>query len=271
MILKHLQKIVDSPLTERVIIVLLVINAITLGLETSQTVMSSIAGPFIVFLDIAILTIFVLEIGARLIVKRLAFFKDAWNIFDLVIISFALVPSTGPFQVLRALRIIRILRLASVIPSMRRVVSGLITAIPGMGSIILLLSLIFYLFAVIATNLYGPSFPEWFGSIGASLYSLFQIMTLESWSMGIVRPVMERHPEAWAFFVPFILLTSFTVLNLFIGIIVSSMQQEYEETAKEEREALHKETETTIYEVRELRKELAKLYERLDKIAEERG
>ncbi|MEM7619896.1 MAG: ion transporter [Pseudomonadota bacterium] len=259
-----LEKCVQSPITEKIITVLLVINAITLGLETSPTVMNH-AGSFILALDIAILTVFVIEILARLIVKRFAFFTDGWNVFDLVIISFALVPSSGPFQVLRALRIIRILRLASTIPSMRRVVSGLVTAIPGMGTIILLLSMIFYLFAVIATNLYGPNFPEWFGTIGASLYSLFQIMTLESWSMGIVRPVMERHPEAWLFFVPFILLTSFTVLNLFIGIIVSSMQQEYEETAKEEREALHKDTETTIHEVRELRKDIAKLYERLER------
>lgn len=261
--MKTLERVVESPLTERVIILLVVINSITLGLETSTKVMNAV-GPVILFLDTLFLSIFVIEILARLVVKRLEFFKNGWNVFDMLIIGFALVPSTGPLQVLRALRIIRILRLASVIPSMRRVVSGLVTAIPGMGSIILLLMLIFYLFAVIATNLYGPTFPQWFGSIGASLYSLFQIMTLESWSMGIVRPVMEKHPEAWVFFVPFILLTSFTVLNLFIGIIVSSMQQEYEEAAKEEREALHKDAENTVHELREIRKEIERLHVRLD-------
>ena len=111
-------------------------------------------------------------------------------------------------------------------------------ALPGMGSITMLLLLVFYVFSVMATKLYGGEFPEWFGSIGESAYSLFQIMTLESWSMGIVRPVMEQFPMAWIFFITFILCTSFTVLNLFIGIIVSAMQSEHEAHANEDREAL---------------------------------
>ena len=130
------------------------------------------------------------------------------------------------------------LRLIRVVPSLRRVVGGLMAALPGMGSITMLLLLVFYVFSVMATKLYGGVFPEWFGSIGASAYSLFQIMTLESWSMGIVRPVMEQFPMAWIFFIVFILCTSFTVLNLFIGIIVSAMQAEHEAHANEDREQL---------------------------------
>jgi voltage-gated sodium channel len=78
---------------------------------------------------------------------------------------------------------------------------------------------------LLATNLFGSTHPQWFGTLGKSLYTRFQIMTLESWSMGIVRPVMQLHPWAWAFFVPFIVLATFTILNLFIGIIVSTMQE----------------------------------------------
>ena len=259
---KVLERIITSPIVEKTIIALLIINAITLGMETSKTIMSQFGG-IIYTLDYIILTIFVIEIVARFYVRGLSFFKNAWNVFDLTIITIALIPASGPLQVLRSLRILRILRLASAIPSMRRVVNGLISSIPGMGSITALLCMIFYLFAVIATNLYAQTFPEWFGSIGASLYSLFQIMTLESWSMGIVRPVMEKHPTAWVFFVPFILLTSFTVLNLFIGIIVSSMQQDYEDSAQEDREALHEENKAMLVEIRELRGELAGIKELL--------
>jgi voltage-gated sodium channel len=111
------------------------------------------------------------------------------------------------------------------VPSLRRVVDGLGRALPGMGSVFLLILLIYYIAAVIATKLFGASFPDWFGNLGASAYSLFQVMTLESWSMGIVRPVMEVYPYAWAFFVPFILMTTFAVMNLIVGLIVNSMQE----------------------------------------------
>lgn len=258
-----LDRVVSSRITEKVIITLLLINAVTLGMETSPAIMNY-AGTYIHILDQAILAVFVAEIAARMIAKGPAFFRSGWNIFDFLIISIALIPSTGQLQVLRSLRILRILRLASTIPSMRRVVSGLIAAIPGMGSITLLLLMIFYVFSVIATNLYGETFPKFFGTIGTSLYSLFQIMTLESWSEGIVRPVMEIHPYAWTFFVPFILLTSFTVLNLFIGIIVSSMQQDYEDTAQKERDAIHEDSQETISEVRQLKSEVALLREKLE-------
>ncbi|MGI9399848.1 MAG: ion transporter, partial [Rhizobiaceae bacterium] len=145
------------------------------------------------------------------------------------------------------------------IGAIRRVVTGLLQAIPGMGSIVMLLAMIFYIFSVISTKLFASSFPQWFGSIGDSAYTLFQIMTLESWSMGIVRPVMEQYPYAWALFVPFILVTSFTVLNLFIGVIVDAMQTEHEAEAQADRADLHKETERVLREVKELRRELADL------------
>jgi len=226
---------VEGPGVQRFIITLIVINAVTLGLETSAQVMAQ-AGPLVRTLDAAILTVFVVEILLRIAAQGPAFFRDPWSVFDFVVVGIALVPASGPFSVLRALRVLRVLRLLSVVPSMRRVVGALLTAIPGIGSIALIIGLIFYVFAVIATNLFGGAFPDWFGTVGRSMYTLFQIMTLESWSMGIVRPVMGQYPYAWVFFIPFILIATFTMLNLFIGIIVSAIQSE-EQSRQEKTEA----------------------------------
>ena len=220
---ERLNEFVCSPRVERLVTVLIVVNAVTLGLETSAAVNETLS-PWLGWLDKAIVAVFVVEIGARLLAQGPAFFKRGWNLFDFAVIAVTLIPATGNLSVLRALRILRVLRLVSVVPQMRKVVEALLHAIPGLGSISGLLLLVFYVGAVMATRMFGNEFPEWFGSIGASMYSLFQIMTLESWSMGIVRPVMETFDWAWAFFVPFILLTSFAVLNLFIAVIVDAMQ-----------------------------------------------
>ena len=243
--------LVESQPFERFIITVIVINAIGLGLETSPTVMSA-AGGIVSSLDTIALAIFVVELALKFFAYRLAFFKNAWNIFDLAIVSAALMPAGDQFSVLRALRILRALRLISVVPSMRKVIVGLFSAIPSIGTVIVMLLLLFYISAVMATNLFGEAFPDWFGNLGASLYSLFQIMTLESWSMGIVRPVMEEFPYAWAFFVPFILLTSFIVLNLFIGVIVNAMAEATGEEAHSEREEI-------LEQLRALRREVGEL------------
>jgi voltage-gated sodium channel len=216
--------LVHSGRFQNFVIAVIVANAVVIGLETSPAVMAR-AGGLLHTLDQLALWIFVVELGLKFYADRLRFFRSGWNVFDFVIVGIAFVPATQGFAVLRALRILRAMRLVSALPSLRKVVEGLLRAIPAMGSVVLLLALVFYVAAVIATKLFGPQFPEWFGTIGASLFSLFQIMTLESWSMGIVRPVMEVSPHAWLFFVPFILITSFMVLNLFIAIIVTAMTE----------------------------------------------
>ncbi len=219
----RLAAVLDDARVQHIILALILVNAAILGMETSPALMAAY-GPLLTTLDKAILAVFVVEIAARLFVHRGAFFRDPWSVFDFAVVAIALVPASGPFAVLRALRVLRVLRVLTIVPSMRRVVGGLLAAIPGLGSIAGVLGLIFYVFAVIATKLFGDSFPDWFGHIGRSLYTLFQVMTLESWSMGISRPVMDQYPYAWAFFIPFILVATFTMLNLFIGIIVSAMQ-----------------------------------------------
>ncbi len=246
---------VTSPLFDQIIMTIIIVNAVTLGLETNRAIMAS-AGGLLTALDSLFLWIFTVELGLKMMVHGRRFLRDPWRIFDLAVVAVAWIPAAGPLAALRALRILRVLRLVGMVPSLRRVIGGLLAALPGMGSIMGLLALVFYIFSVIATKMFGASFPEWFGSLGASAYTLFQIMTLESWSMGIVRPVMDTYPAAWLFFIPFIVATTFTVLNLFIGIIVSAMQSEHEQSASEQRETLHADQEQILDEIRSLAREV---------------
>ncbi|WP_291298044.1 ion transporter [Elioraea sp.] len=262
-----------APLTQRIIIALILANAVTLGLETSASIMARWGG-LLTTLDRAFLYVFTVEIAIRIFAFRGRFFRDPWGVFDLVVVAIAWAPATGPLSVLRALRVLRVLRLISMVPRLRIVVEAMLHAIPGIGAVGLLLVIVYYVCAVIATKLFGPSHPEFFGTIGESMYSLFQIMTLESWSMGIVRPVMEVSPHAWAFFVPFILLTTFVVLNLFIGIIVESIQTLRKAYDKAEEDAAgasaaadasaaraesHNDAQAVLRELRALREEVAGL------------
>ena len=222
-LLDRIRSFVEHRATQRSITFLIVLNALVLALETSPAAMAA-AGGYLKLADRVILAIFVVEILLKVVGQRRDFVRDAWNHFDTIVVAIALIPATEFLSVMRALRILRVFRLISAVPSMRRVVGALLHAVPGMGSVVMLLMVIYFVFSVMATNLFAGRFPDWFGNIGSSAYTLFQIMTLESWSMGIVRPVMEVFPHAWLFFVPFILITSFAVLNLFIGIIVDAMQ-----------------------------------------------
>jgi len=253
-----LKTLLESKRFEWTITLLILVNAATMGMETNPGIVASY-GPLLHTLDQMLLIIFTAELLLRLYAYRGAFFKDSWSLFDTIIIVIAWMPTTGSLSVLRALRILRVLRLISVVPSLRKVVSGLISALPGMGSIIMLLMLVYYVFAVMGTNLFAEDFAPWFGSLSASAYTLFQIMTLESWSMGIVRPIMEVYPYAWIYFVLFIVCTTFTVLNLFVGIIVSAMTAEGEAAAIEERELLKQDQQVILDEIRELRSEIRQL------------
>jgi len=255
---RRLRALTDSHRFQNTIIALIAVNAVTLGLETSDAVMAR-AGDLLLAADRIMLTIFVLEIASRIAAHGLAFFRDPWSIFDFLVVGVAVVPATGNFSVLRALRVLRVLRLASVVPRMRRVVEALLSALPGLGSVVAILGLIFYVAGVMATHLFGDAFPQWFGHLGRSVYSLFQIMTLESWSMGIVRPVMEVYPYAWAFFVAFILVSTFTMLNLFIAVVVNAMQGRYHEVEAEQAEAAHHERVNLLKEIQALRGEVKEL------------
>jgi voltage-gated sodium channel len=202
----------------------ILVNAAVLGLETSPAIMA-MWGPILISIDRICLFIFVVELTIKGLAYQRLFWRSPWNIFDLAVVMVALVPGAGPWAVLRTLRVLRVLRLLTVIPSLRKVVTAFLHSIPGLAGVGAVMLIFFYTAAVLSTRLFGPAFPQWFGTIGKSLYTLFQVMTLESWSMGIVRPMMEQFPMAWLFFVPFIVIATFTILNLFIGIIVSTMQE----------------------------------------------
>lgn len=253
---------IEAPLVQRFIIALILVNAVTLGMETSATIMGAI-GPVLLTIDRVVLAVFAIEIAIKLFAYGWRFFRDGWNVFDFVIVAIALMPASGALSVLRALRILRVLRLLSLVPSMRRVVSALLAALPGMGAIMSVLALVFYVAAVMATKLFGAENELLFGSIGASMYTLFQVMTLDGWSDSVVRPVLENNPYAWAFFLPFIVITSFAVLNLFIGIIVNSLQelQAAEQAANQAAvtQAIEKEDAAVMGELRALRAEIASL------------
>lgn len=227
---KTLEDFLSQDRVRYTILGVIIFNAILLGFETSSTVMTNFGG-LVHVLDAICLAIFVIELTAKIIAFGPRFFRDGWNLFDFFIVAIALLPFAQGLAVLRALRVLRVLRVLNAAPRLRRVVEGFVTALPGMGSVFLLMAIIFYIGAVMATKLFGDAFPQWFGTLGRSGYSLFQVMTLESWSMGIVRPVMEVFPLAWAFFVPFIMVTTFAVVNLLVGLIVNSMADAHEEEA----------------------------------------
>jgi voltage-gated sodium channel len=261
---QRLKAFIENSTIQRTLLALILVNAVILGLETSSEVMAT-AGSFLIALDKAILAVFVIELTIRLLVHRFAFFKDGWNVFDFVVVGIALVPASGPFAVLRALRVLRVLRVLTFVPSMRKIVGALIKSLNGMLSIAMVLGLVYYVAAVMVTKLFGDAFPEWFGSLGASLYTLFQVMTLESWSMGIARPVMEAFPYAWAFFIPFILIATFTMLNLFIAVIVNAVQTMHDDEHKEEidtekatQQQLLEQMQQLQLELKELRREMKK-------------
>jgi voltage-gated sodium channel len=198
---------IEQPRIQNTIIALILLNAIILGVETNGAIMVRWGG-LLTKVDRLILGVFVVEIALRIAAHRQTFFRDPWSLFDFLVVAIALIPGTGPFAVLRALRVLRVLRLLTMVPSMRRVVGGrLAVTIPGLASVIAIIGIIFYVASVIATQLFGERFPSFFGDLGASAYTLFQIMTLER-----------------LFFVPFILIVTFAMLNLFIAIIVNAMQ-----------------------------------------------
>jgi len=217
-------KWVESPGVQKIVVGVILANAVILGLETDAGVMAA-AGGWLKLADKLCLAVFLAELGCKIFAFRGLFWRNGWNLFDFVVVAIALAPGSGVWAVLRSLRVLRVLRLLTVVPQLRKVVAAFLHSIPGLTGVMAVMAVFFFTAGVLATNLFGPSFPQWFGSLGKSLYSLFQIMTLESWSMGIVRPVMEVYGWAWAFFVPFIIIATFTILNLFIGIIVSTMQE----------------------------------------------
>ena len=249
---------IESDLFTKFIIYLIVLNGVTMGLETSKTFMVSFES-YTSFFNQFVITIFTIEIALRIYVNRISFFKDPWSLFDFFVVAISLVPTSSGFEILRVLRVLRLFRIVTAVPQMKKIVSALVSVIPGMLSVIALMTLFFYIAAIMSTQLFSQNFPQWFGTLGESFYTLFQIMTLESWSMGIVRPIMEVHPYAWMFFVPFIFVVTFVMINLVVAIIVDAMAILNKKEEQEFLDEVHSNEIQVNDEIKRLRTEIGEL------------
>lgn len=242
---------------------IILLNAVTLGLETDDHIRANY-GAALHVVDLVILAVFVIEILLKLYAYRLSFFRAGWNVFDFSIVAIALIPAAGALSILRAMRIFRMLRLLSIVPSMRRVINALLNAVPGMVSILGIMMIIFYIAAVMATKVFGsspdPQMQQLFGSMGNSMFTLFQVMTLEDWP-DVAGPTIALFPWAWVYFVSFIIVTSFAVLNLFVGIIVDAMDiiHDFEEEGQGVKDFVHRENEDIRNELDSLRGDMAEI------------
>ncbi len=243
----------NSAIFARFIIALILFNGAILGIQTYPGI-TKLYGKILNNIDDVILYIFMVELAFKFIAYGPKFFKDGWNIFDVLVVALSFASNDdGAFSVLRAVRIFRVFRLISASEALRNVVEGFVRAIPGLGSISSILMIVFYIFSVVATKLFGEAFPEFFGTLQTSLFSLFQIMTLEGWP-DLARTVMKTYPYAWVFFVSYILIVTFSVLNLFIAVIVDAMQKQTSVNADDQEEE----------DLRKIQKELQKLNKKLD-------
>ena len=264
---EKVKQFVEKNSIQNFIIALIIFNSITIGMETSSAIMNSF-GNILLLIDKLILAIFVIEILLKLYAYGFGFFRSGWNIFDFSIVAIALLPASGVLAVLRSLRIFRSLRLIKNVPRLRFIVESLFHSLPSLVWIFVLLALVFYVFSVIGSKLFGADYPQWFGTLAASMFSLFQIMTLEGWAE-ISRAVMEKYPLANIYFILFILLASYTTLNIFIAIVVNTMAEVQQKVSNEEvgkiENIIQDENEELKQNIRLIKEQIIKLEERLTK------
>lgn len=238
--IERLKGFVEGHQFNAFIILTIVVNAILLGLETSPDIMHA-CGAVVSFLSDMCVLVFVIEAVLKLAVYRHRYFASGWNVFDFLILAVTLVPAGGSVSALRVMRVMRVfrsLKLVSAVGRLRIIVQAILVSIPSVMWTGLLLMIFFYIYGLVGQNIFGEKFPDWFGTIGASIYTLFQVMTLESWSMGIARPVMEEFSWAWIYFVSFVLISSYTVINVIVGIVVNAVSEISEADKQRRYEAL---------------------------------
>lgn len=253
--MSKVKKFVENQAFQNFILGVIVFNCVLMGLQTSA-VLTAKCGDLLNLLDNICLGIFIVELGLKIIAYNKIFLKDGWNIFDTIIVLMSLFSSMAFLSSLRIFRIFRVFRSLKALKSFRgfRMISSLkklqviimaiVKSLPSIAWTGGLLLLVYYIFALMGVSFFGAAFPEWFGDLGKTMYTLFQVMTLESWSMGIARPVMEAYPAAWLYFVPFVLISSFIVMNVVVGIVVNAIsdvtandkQEEIKDSAEENNE-----------------------------------
>lgn len=261
MTMKRLEHIIDSRWFQFGILAVICANAAVLGLQTSPMIAAACNG-WLERIDKWCIVVFTVEIALKLAVYRWRFWCSAWNLFDFAVVAVSLVPDMGMFSLARLFRVLRVFRLVSGVRHLRIILSAILKSIPGVSWAGLLLLLVYYVYGIIGTNLFGAVFPDWFGTLGKSVYSLFQVMTLESWSMGIARPVMAAFPYAWVFFVTYILISSFIVMNIVVGIVLNSIGDCFKNEASDDAVT----TEDAIAELEKLKRQVEVVEKTISKV-----
>lgn len=276
--MKKIKALVEHKIFNNVILIIIIINSIVIGLQTSAAIEAKI-GFVLGIVDMVCLVIFTIEIVLKLLAYGLRFFLDGWNIFDFIIVLLSFLTGLSFLSSFRAFRIFRVLRtlkaarglkalkglrtlrMITWMDDLKLIIAAIGRSVPGIMWSGILLLLIYYMFSIMGVSLFGAKFPDWFGNIGKSMYTLFQVMTLESWSMGISRPVMEEFSWAWAYFVPFVLISSFVMMNVIVGIVVNAISDVTDKVKKE-----NEEEKSELTKEEELKKEIQALKEQLSKV-----
>ena len=263
---KIAQKIVSMKKFEHFIIALIILNGVVLGLETSPDIVAQF-GDYLLLANHLVLAVFVIEAILKItaVAPRLKlYFGDGWNLFDFSVVVLSLIPTTGEFAMIaRLARLLRVARLISTIPELRLIVSTLVRSIPSMGHVLLLMSIIFYIYAVAGYHLFHEHDPTHWNNLGLSLLTLFRVVTLEDWT-DVMYKAMELNPLTWMYFVSFVVVGTFVVINLFIAVVINNL----EEAKHEKLEELERPTtrDEIIRELKQTQDALAKLQDKLSKM-----
>jgi voltage-gated sodium channel len=258
------RRIVEARWFEPAMIGLILFNGVLIGLETSKEFVADYGSWLHLGNDI-ILAIFIIEAALKLtaVAPRLSlYFGNGWNLFDFSIIVLSLLPATEEFAlVARLVRVLRVLRLVSAVPQLRLIVATLVRSIPSMGHVVTLMSIIFYIYAVTGYHLFHEHDPEHWGTLGSSLLTLFGIVTLEGW-VQVMETALELHAWAWIYFVSFVLIGTFVMLNLFIAVVINNLEASKAEELEELRDPVtHDEV---LRELKRTRDALDQLHGRLE-------
>ena len=257
------RRIVDSPGFQHFILGVIVVGAIVIGVETSAT-LTARYGAIIVAVEMLIQTIFVAEIAIRVFAcwpRPAAFFRNGWNVFDFAVVAASLLPQAGAFaMVARLARLMRVTRLVSAFPELRLIIGTMVRSIPSMGHVIVLLTLLLYVYAVLGFHFFREADPAHWGSLGAALLTLFQMLTLEGW-VEIQAAVLDAYPLAWIYFSSFVFVAVFVVVNLFIAVVINNLESvKHEQQVDTDRESAHR---GLLEAIETVRQRLEELEERL--------
>jgi len=263
---KIAQQIVSKKNFEYFIIALILLNGVVLGLETSPDIVAHY-GDYLLLANDLILAVFVIEAILKITAVAPRFklyFGDGWNLFDFTVVVLSLIPTTGEFAMIaRLARLLRVARLISTIPELRLIVSTLVRSIPSMGHVLLLMSIIFYIYAVAGYHIFHEHDPTHWNNLGLSLLTLFRVVTLEDWT-DVMYTAMEMHPLSWMYFVSFVIVGTFVVINLFIAVVINNLAEAKHEVLEELQAPTTRDE--IIHELKQTQEALAKLQEKLLKM-----